>query len=292
MNAPTLLFADNDPRFLHIRKEFLEAKGYEVLPANNPAEAKNWIKQRKINLAILDIRLLDDTDDTDLSGLILSKQLEPHLPIIFLTGFPTWEAVREAFGAHLNGSPRRNDFIAKKEGPEALLQAIDWALNQPQLRENILRTFETPNRMALVEKIQHQSVDEAATQLRSSFQATAAQLRTYQEQVNRRAAQYHSFGLGTSIMGVGLVMVGIILIFLQELPSTAITFVASAISHAASALFFNQQKHAHHLVSLSFERLNEINNLGNLLTVSDTLVTPESREEYKKKILDKLIVKL
>ena len=291
MNLYTILFVDNDKRFLQVRKEFLEAKGYRVLTGYNPEEAREWLERDSIDLAILDIRLKDDADDMDISGLLLAQHTDPAIPKIFLTGFPTWEAVRDAFGSHLNGLPLAVDFVAKKEGPEALLRAVEWALNRSPFQTRLLEEFEAPNRMALSETIEDLGAEEAATRLRESFETTAIQLRTYRDQEIRRANQYHNMGLFTAVIGIVLVITGIVLIFFKQLAPTAITIVVGAFSQAASALFFRQQKHAHQQVSDSFKKLNEINNLGNLLNVCDTLVPSTSREEYKKKILDKVIDK-
>jgi len=77
MSKKTILFADNDPDFLKTRGEFLEREGYQVVPAANPTEARRLLEQGNIDLAVLDIRLVDDDDERDTSGLRLSSRISP-----------------------------------------------------------------------------------------------------------------------------------------------------------------------------------------------------------------------
>src|SRR3989304_2752993 len=131
MSKKKILFADDKIDFLNVRKEFLENAGYSVIPVNNPEQAEERLVQGGIDLAILDIRLVDDSDDKDTSGLDLAKRVARSVPKIILTQYPSWEAVREALGHDLNGLPPAVDFVAKQEGPEAMLRAVDWNLRHP-----------------------------------------------------------------------------------------------------------------------------------------------------------------
>jgi DNA-binding response OmpR family regulator len=131
MNKGRVLFADNVKHFLKARSEFLEAAGYEVLKADTLEKAKQLLQDARVHLAILDIRMVDDDDERDVSGLILAKDPDYRpIPKIILTGFPSYEAVREALGPALDGLPPAVAFLAKKEGPEALIQAVEQAFAQ------------------------------------------------------------------------------------------------------------------------------------------------------------------
>lgn len=128
MAKATILFADNDPDFLKTRTEFLERDGYQVIPAADPTEARCILERGGIDLAILDIRLRDDDDEKDTSGLTLAKKAARPLPKIILTAFPSVDAVREALRPQLSGLPTAVDFVSKPEGPEALVQAVQRVL--------------------------------------------------------------------------------------------------------------------------------------------------------------------
>lgn len=123
-----ILFADNDPDFLVTRAEFLTNEGYHVLKAFSLDEAQQLMDEAYVHLAVLDIRLVDDDDEKDVSGLTLAK--EPayrFVPKIILTSFPTTDAVREALRLQLDGLPPAVDFVDKTEGPEALIRAVERA---------------------------------------------------------------------------------------------------------------------------------------------------------------------
>lgn len=291
MTKGVILFADNDPVFLKVRKEFLEAEGYQVLSATDPAEARRLLEREPVELVILDIRLVDDSDDHDISGLSLAKEMNRSIPKIILTGFPTWETVREALGSHLDGLPLALDFISKQEGPEALLLTIDWTIHQPQLRANILDTFEIHTLMALPRRLVDLGPEEASSRLQRSFEITSEQLTQYREQENRRASQYHFWGLTMATMGMMLVLVSAVLILMGQIAPTTLPLIGGAISEAVGVLFFVREDSAFKRVSGYFARLNELNNLGNLITICDSLQSPISREEYKKKIIDKVVEK-
>jgi CheY-like chemotaxis protein len=124
-----ILFADNDPDFLKTRSECLEHEGYRVIPAWTPTETRELLLQGRIDLAILDIRLKNDGDEKDTSGLILAREVALSVPKIILTSFPTVQAVRDALGQTFNGLPAAVDFIDKDDGPKALIEAVRKALN-------------------------------------------------------------------------------------------------------------------------------------------------------------------
>ena len=132
MAKATILFADNDPDFLKARAEFLEAEGYLVVPAADPTETRGKLELGRIDLAIVDIRLVNDDDEKDTSGLTLAKEVARTVPKIILTGFPSYEYVREALAPQMDGLPAAVDFVEKLEGPEALLAAIRKALSVPK----------------------------------------------------------------------------------------------------------------------------------------------------------------
>jgi len=144
-----ILFADNDPDFLRTRARFVEEAGYEVLAANTLRASERLLDEGEVQIAVLDLRLVNDRDEMDKSGLELAKRKEfRHIPKIILTKFPTYEDVREALGPALDGLPPAVKFVAKQEGPDALISAID-ALFTAYVRLN-LDLIVQPNERNLV----------------------------------------------------------------------------------------------------------------------------------------------
>ncbi len=131
MERKRLLYADNDHNYLDARSELLERAGYEVIKAYSPDQAEQILQRENIHLMILDIRLVDDNDEGDISGILLAKdERYSRIPKIFVTGFPTFEAVREAYGPIVGGDPIAYAFLSKKEGINALIEAVHSAFNK------------------------------------------------------------------------------------------------------------------------------------------------------------------
>jgi DNA-binding response OmpR family regulator len=128
MVGPRILLADNLEGYLNACAEYIALAGYEVEKARNPSEARLRIEEGGIHLAVLDMRLTNNDDDKDFSGLTVAKETSPAVPKIILTAYQTWDAVREALGTADSDVPPAVDFIAKQEGLAPLLARIEKAL--------------------------------------------------------------------------------------------------------------------------------------------------------------------
>ncbi len=141
----TILVADNDRDFVEARSEFLEMGGYRVLKAYAPEEAREILDRELIHLAILDIRLTDDTDETDTSGLRLAQELAYRsLPKIMLTGFPSVDAIKAVLKHPPDEPPPAVDFVSKHDGPEAMLEAVDAVFKEHILVNWDLQIYPDP----------------------------------------------------------------------------------------------------------------------------------------------------
>lgn len=124
MTPNTVLLVDNNLDYRESVRWFLEKEGFHILETADPAEAILILQQGKADLAILDIRLINDQDEKDISGLTLARQIPTEIPKIILTEFPSYEYARDALAPQLNDQPLAIDFVAKREGPQALLTAV------------------------------------------------------------------------------------------------------------------------------------------------------------------------
>ncbi|MGD9099522.1 MAG: response regulator, partial [Anaerolineae bacterium] len=64
-----LLVVDNSSHVRQSSKLFLQTQGYQVFTASDPVEARRLLSEQRVHLAIVDIRLEDDDDPQDTSGL-------------------------------------------------------------------------------------------------------------------------------------------------------------------------------------------------------------------------------
>ncbi len=124
----TILLMDNDITALEKWGGLLEEDGYCVLRASSTKDAEELLRHRWIHLAILDIRMEDERDENDISGLLVARNPEfASIPKIILTAYPSFEYVRGVLAPDEKGLVSGVDFIAKYEGPRALRQAIRQA---------------------------------------------------------------------------------------------------------------------------------------------------------------------
>lgn len=145
MDKGTILLADNLIRALETRAEFLENAGYRVIKASNYDEALRQLSDAWVHLAVLDMRLVDDNDTEDESGLRLAENENFRtIPKIILTGFPTYATVREALTPFPDGTPKAVAFLAKEEGLDALLVAIEAGFRDHVRRDRDLKIIWNP----------------------------------------------------------------------------------------------------------------------------------------------------
>lgn len=124
-----ILVADNDEETVKVCAEFLERRGYAVVTASNPTEAQMQLENERLHLAVLDLRLNDESE-SDRSGLRLAKNYARALPKIIWTKFPVHEDVREALKPDLFDLPPAVDFVDQRKGYKELMAAVEGALEK------------------------------------------------------------------------------------------------------------------------------------------------------------------
>jgi predicted nucleotide-binding protein len=122
-----ILLADNMAEHLETRKRLLEQAGYTVVTATSPDEALAKLRSMDIDVAVIDIRLEDDRDEKDVSGLLVARDSDAAIPKIMLTGFPSPETARRAMSALVPGGALAVDYVAKGQS-DLLLKAIESAI--------------------------------------------------------------------------------------------------------------------------------------------------------------------
>lgn len=130
MPQKTILFVDNDPDFLDTCLTFLKGYKYNVIPATSPDEARAILERQKIDIAIIDVRLFNDEDEGDLSGLDLARTGAPSVPKIILTGLHP-NLIQKTLMLQPEGSRVVVECIDKKHGLQAMLTSIRRVFIQP-----------------------------------------------------------------------------------------------------------------------------------------------------------------
>ena len=110
----SVLVVDDELNFVILLDRVLTKKGYEVKTATNAQQALALVNQRlTFDLAIVDIRM-EPMDG--LSLLVELKQRLPHLKVIMLTAYPTYEtrmtSVQKGASAYFTKPVELDTFLA------------------------------------------------------------------------------------------------------------------------------------------------------------------------------------
>ena len=130
MRKAIILLADNNEKSLESSGRLLRREGYEVIEVPSFEEAREALENPRLDLAILDLRLSDDDDPSDMSGLDLAARCDGRIPIIILSG-----KTSETEGLLLRMEEFRRQhpdirisYVDKGEKSQVLLDTIHHAL--------------------------------------------------------------------------------------------------------------------------------------------------------------------
>lgn len=254
MPRSIVLLADNDPNYLETCGKFLGGYGFKVVEALDPTKAKNILESGRVDLAIIDMRLTNDSDSRDVSGLKLAQTSAPKIPKIVLSDHPTFEAAREVLGYGLAGSPSASDFVDKADGLQVLLTAVRRTLNS-------LSRY-------------HQVSDTLAKKLDSDYRDAR-----WQAKLNYWA------GLVVVIVGVAIILFGVSLALKSTVEVAVISALAGIITQASSILFFRRTDSANERMDRYHRELIETRRLENLLEACGELQNYEGQERCKAQVI-------
>jgi response regulator RpfG family c-di-GMP phosphodiesterase len=289
MKAKTILLADNLRVFMDVRRKFLEQEGYKVITADNPSDAEKFLKQRRLDLAILDIRLVNDDDPEDKSGIMLALKYGPTLPIILMTGFPTWEDVKTALGRDMTGLSRAVDFISKEEGPAVMLDAVKLTLSNPHLKQNMMQEFKAESSQALLETLNSTNPAETSDKFQASLDRTQGDLLKHREKIIKEAKKHQRIAIWAGILVLLLIFLGVLLGYLDIIPFAALSGAAGIITEVFSVLSISRAVEASKRVDENYQKLQEFYEARHLLTICDTIAGQNKRDDAKRLIIEKLL---
>jgi len=288
MSEKIILMADNLQEFLDERREFLERAGYTVITADNPLDAERIMERGRVDLAILDIRMVDDSDEEDTSGLELAQKFGENTPIIMLTGFPTWENVKTALGKNLNGLSPVVDFLSKEENPNLMIQAVNLTIENPWLKRNMLNEFRAASSLALYEELQRNESAETSEKFHKSLERTERDLLRYRKEISQQSSNYQKIAIWTGLVGVSVILIGALLVFVKVIPFGVLSGAVGVVANAISVLSIKRAVKASKLVDQNYNELQEIYKASHLISICDTIESKSKREDAKILIVEKL----
>lgn len=127
--TPRILLVENDYRVRESYEALLKYWGY--LPILAAGEGKAILKDaiakaraKRCIMALIDLRLIDDFDEEDTSGLKLSTEIGPIRSII-ISGKPNQDFLREMMDQH-----KETRFVSKADSPEKIRQVLDSEMSK------------------------------------------------------------------------------------------------------------------------------------------------------------------
>jgi ActR/RegA family two-component response regulator len=186
---PRVLVVENDSRYRQLYAERLEHWGYRPISAQGYGQALiddalEMARLFRCHMALVDLRLLDEYDSEERSGLELAKNLLPTRTIL-VSGFPDLGVVRDA----LTDQTAVN-FVGKWEGMKKLRQVLEKAAPEfcVYRRDLIIEVdprIQDFNQGFFPDRLEEIPLDEAADVLARLF-PTARHLRVDPIETDRR----------------------------------------------------------------------------------------------------------
>jgi len=120
LNHASILIVDDDEMIVHFFQMILEEVGYVISTAYTGNEAIERVREKKIDLAILDYKLTDMKGDTLAVKL---KEINSQIHIVFITGYS--EIKDKILGSNLS-----RFVVVKPIKEDKLIEIVELALNE------------------------------------------------------------------------------------------------------------------------------------------------------------------
>ncbi|MBS1786145.1 MAG: response regulator [Acidobacteria bacterium] len=250
----TLLLADNDVDYLESLRDYFDRKHFEVRTATNPDDAKAILEQGGIDLAILDVRLENNSNKQDISGIRILK-VAPEVPKILLTRWLNYETLRKANKESLDGKLRPAACVDKKDEFSAILSAVRNTL-------------------------------EFESRYRESSNTLVLKLNQDYEEARQQSRWNYRIGLGIAVLGAVFIFVGTYLALKDKTYVAVLSALAGVLAEAATLLFFKRTDSANERMDRYHQELVETRGLEILLDASEELPVGGMREQCRERVIN------
>jgi CheY-like chemotaxis protein len=128
-NKIRILIVENDQDYLELERDLISAWGYEPFVATGKGDgllqdAVHKAFFNRCQVALVDMRLRNNYDVTDISGLDVIKTMAPAR-VIVVSGYGDQRVARKSIR-----EKGAESFVGKQEGPEALQEELEKVLSQ------------------------------------------------------------------------------------------------------------------------------------------------------------------
>jgi len=124
----TVLIIENDEKYLATVSEILEENDYRVLKASSIKEAERLLEKDYFHLILSDIRMKDDDNPDDYSGIkLMSEKKYKHTLKIFMTSYEEYENSVRTLGMGADAKQLAIYLFSKDNKPKLFLKKIKLA---------------------------------------------------------------------------------------------------------------------------------------------------------------------
>jgi DNA-binding response OmpR family regulator len=120
--APLVLVADDDPDILSLVTLRLEKAGYCVMTASDGEEALQRVRERRPDLAIVDVRM-PKMDGLEVIRRIRAEEMSSAMPVIALSAHVRDANLAEGFKAGAD------EYVKKPFSPRELVELVEARLS-------------------------------------------------------------------------------------------------------------------------------------------------------------------
>ncbi|HVX49409.1 MAG TPA: bifunctional response regulator/alkaline phosphatase family protein, partial [Chitinophagaceae bacterium] len=124
MAIATILWVDDEIDSLHSQQIFLENKGYEVHTLTNGFEAIDFVKERPVDVVLLDESM---PGITGLETLQKIKEVNRQIPVVLITKNETENLMDDAIGSQVT------DYLLKPVNPNQVLLSLKKIIDNKRL---------------------------------------------------------------------------------------------------------------------------------------------------------------
>jgi two-component system nitrogen regulation response regulator NtrX len=134
LKGKTVLLVDDEKKVLFLLSDALTEQGFDVKTTTLPSEALRILQEERIDAVVLDL-VMPGIDGIE--TLTAMKQINPHVPVIMLSGHGTIEKAVKSLklGAH--------DFLEKPVGSDKIGVTLRNAITQSMLEQDKSHLLET-----------------------------------------------------------------------------------------------------------------------------------------------------
>ena len=206
----TIMIVDNSKQYLDELSENLSRANYSVLKCANEKVAKETLSKNDIDLAIVDLKLKNDADPSDKSGVDLLSYIGNQIPKILISAYPEPNIIAETLRAR-EGGVLAHDFIAKSLGMSTIRDSVSRTL---RITEGFRRISSEGNRNDV--------------------------LYDTQKELLRQVTIDHRTLTVSQILGLIFFGIGIALVYLNKIEIGILSAATGLISNLVSTFFINR----------------------------------------------------